>query len=447
MNKKNLLLIQPIFFNPKMDRNQGTLMPLGLAYVAAYTPSSWNVRIVDEQVEKLDFPEADLVGITTTTGSINRAYEIAKEYRKRGVKVILGGVHASLLPEEAAPYCDSVVSGDAEGIWEEVISDFEKGELKKLYEAPLNKLDNLKLPRRDLINRKYLLGSISTSRGCPFRCTFCSIHNFYKHTYRMRPIEEVISELKGLNSKVLFFTDGNLYGYNKEARERFITLCKRIIEEREHLKFKGWMAYASVNILDDEEALSIASKAGCTNLLIGFESINKESLKEMKKAVNISKLNDYRKLIDNSVKYNIMVTAEIIFGFDNDDKETIELTKEFIKQSSIDVLRLQLLQPLPGTETYKKLEDEDRLYLKNFPEDWLKFRDNFALGVNFKPMKLKSEELIGAVVEIGRDFYSLRNIFIKGIRVLFRYKSIFTFMYFVILAMKSRKMYKNYKVL
>ena len=444
--KKKLFLIHPRFEVRSFNRNAGTLIPLGLAYIAAYTPDHWEVEIHDEQEQDPILPDADLVGISTTTGSIMRAYEIARIYRERKIPVIMGGIHASTLPDEAIAHCDSVVIGDAEPVWETVIADFERGALQRKYVSPIPPLDNLRQPRRDLLKGKYLFGSISTSRGCPFRCTFCAIHNFYQHTYRMRPIEEVIAELKTMRQRLIFFTDGNLFGYTAPARERFVELCKRLVEERRRGSFHylGWMAYATVNILEDEEALTLAAQAGCISLLIGFESINENTLKEMKKGVNIKRLSQYRELIANARRHGILVTAELVLGFDNDTQETLELTRKFVREADIDVLRLQILQPLPGTEVFAKLAKEGRLYLSTFPQDWTKLWDQFFLGINFEMKSLDPYELIRMVTETGKEFYSVPAILKRGLRLMAIQRSPFAFLYYTSIAFKSRGMYKNY---
>ena len=211
----------------------------------------------------------------------------------------------------------------------------------------------------------------------------------------------MIAELKTIDSRVLFFTDGNMYGYHRTARNRFVELCKAMAEAkaRGEFRFKSWMAYATVNIVDDDEALEAAAAAGCKNLLVGFESVNPESLREMKKGPNIKRKDSYGELVRKAAGYGIMITAEMVLGFDSDTPETIELTKEFVAEADFDVLRIQILQPLPGTETFKKLEKENRLYLADFPADWDQIRDNFVLGVLFEPKQLDAFTLKKAVLD------------------------------------------------
>jgi radical SAM superfamily enzyme YgiQ (UPF0313 family) len=450
--KPKIVFIQPRFENKKLDRNYRTVYPLGLGYLAAYVPDHWDVEIIDEQVDKIDFDiDVDLVGITTTTLTANRAYEIAKEFRKRNVKVILGGVHASMCPEEAQQYCDSICIGDGEHVIGQIIKDFENNRLKKIYVGKLEPLKNLKFPRRDLFKKKYSFIPVSTSRGCPFNCSFCAIHKFYRGTYRKRDVEDVIEELKQLPKgyDIVFFTDGNAYGYSKEDIDRFKELCKRIYEERckGNLNFKYFMCYVSVNALDDIEALELASKAGCAVLLVGFESINPNSLKEMSKGINLKYgVESYNRLIRNAQKRNMMVLGELIVGNDSDDKETLDKTREFIKNADLDILRLHILQPFPGTRIFEKLRRERRLYLKNFPEDWKKLRDGFLVGVHFKPKHFNEKELQKWVKKVALEFYSLKNILARAWKT-FRYsKSLKAALTVIIMNIKSSKTYINLNV-
>lgn len=445
-NKPKLLLIQPTFFDIKIGRHTAILPPLRLAYVAAYTPEHWDIEILDEQIEVLPepYPHADLVGLTTTTGNINRAYEIAKYYREQGIKVILGGIHSSMVPEESSQYCDCLVIGDAETVWEQVISDFEQGQLKPRYDANEPALVNLRLPRRDLLSDQYLMGSISTSRGCPLRCTFCAIHNFYKRSYRLRPVEEIIEELKVIKEKMLFFSDGNLYGYNKAARDHFVQLVKRMTEERQKgsFQFDYWFGYVTVNMLEDEEALKFAAAAGCKTLLIGFESINPETLKEMKKASNIKRVHQYKDLIKNAIRHRIMVLAEIVLGFDNDDETTIKLTQDFLNNSGLDLFRIQMLQPLPGTETFTQLQQQKRLYINDFPKDWDILRKDFTYGIHFELKNLDPYWLKREIMSAGRHFYQLHKIIYRSLRSLLRYRNWGFSIYFF---NRSLELWRNYK--
>ena len=449
MSTRKLLLVQPRFGNEKLDRNKGTLPPLGLAYVAAYTPEPWQVEILDEHVERRPLEQADLVGISTTTLTINRAYEIADQYRAQGTPVVFGGIHASVLPDEALQHADAVVIGDAEPVWQSLLDDFDAGSLQQVYRSHPFDLRGLRAPRTELFSSKYMLFPVSASRGCPFNCEFCAINRFYEGKYRTRPADEVIEDILRVPQGNIFFTDGNIYGYNKPARENFMEICRLIIRERERdrLRFKHWMAYSSVNGLDDREALRLAARSGCRALAVGFESINEESLKEMGKAVNLKYgVERYKELVRNAHREGILVIAEIILGFDNDTEETVALTQDFVRESEIDILRLQLLQPLPGTRLYDKLAAEGRLLISDFPREWEKFRDSFVMGVHYELTHFEARRLQSLVKQIGTDFYSLPRVCRRMARILWLTRDPSLVALALVNSVNSRKTYVNFEL-
>ncbi|MBF0225456.1 MAG: B12-binding domain-containing radical SAM protein [Desulfobacterales bacterium] len=447
-----IALIQPLFTNKELDRNIKTIYPLGLGYLASYVPAHWNVKIIDEQIDAIDYNmDADIIGITTTTPTVNRAYEIAQEFRKHGKKVILGGVHVSVCPEEAKEFCDAVCIGDGEEAIGQIIADYENNSLKKEYIGSRKPLNNLLPPKRELFKQGYTFLPVSTSRGCPFHCHFCAINRFYDGTYRTREVEDVITELKQIPKeyKTIFFSDGNMYGYTPKDVERFKELCKRIYEEKEkgNIHMKYFMGYGSVNSLDDIEALDLAAKAGCVALFVGFESINPASLKDMNKTLNLKYgVDSYKRLVANAQKRKIMVVGEMIVGNDSDDMEVLKKTSEFLKTIDFNILRLQIVQPLPGTKLFEKLEKEGRLYLKDFPNDWLKINKDFVMGVHYKLNKLNAKELKTWVKETGMQFYSPFNIIMRGLKILMMTKSPRIGLMTIIMSFKSRKTYANYQI-
>lgn len=447
--QKKLVLIQPRFGNERLDRNKGTLPPLGLAYVASCTPGHWNVRIHDEHVEELPFEPADLVGISTTTLTVNRGYEIAERYRSMGKKVVFGGVHASMLPQEALRFGDCVVIGDAEPVWPALIQDFEAGRLEKTYRSHPFDLTGLCAPRTDLFNRKYMFYPVSASRGCPFNCEFCAINRFYEGKYRVRPAKEVLEDIKNVTGSYIFFTDGNIYGYNRMARENFLEICKLMIQERQKdgMSRKVWMAYSSLNGLTDEEALKRAAESGCRALFVGFESINEDALKEMGKAINLKYgVESYKPLIRNAHKNGILVIGEIIVGFDNDTRESLNATRKFIEESGMDMLRLQILQPIPGTRLYDKLEQEGRLTISDFPADWNRFTENFVMGVHYRLKNMSTEELQATVKQIGSSFYSPLRVFQRLLGAFAVTKDLSIPFLMLVNSYNSRKSYVNFRL-
>ena len=404
-----LTLVQPLFENRELDRNRRTLYPLGLGYLAAYCPPDWAVRVLDEQFEAVDFgAPTDLVGIGTTTLTVNRAYALAEGWRRRGVPVVLGGVHASLCPDEASRFADAVCVGDGEPVMARILADARAGALQRRYQAEPEDLAGLRAPRRDLFRRGYRFLPVSTSRGCPFDCAFCAIRSFYGGRYRQRPLDEVLRELQELppGHRVVFFTDGNLYGHSAADRQRFLDLCGGIAALRARLPFQRWTAYASLNALDDDEALDAAAGSGCLALFVGFESIHPASLAEFGKKLNLRiGAEAYPRLVRKAQARGLLVVGELIVGADADDAETLRATASFLREADFDLLRLQILQPLPGTRLFARLQDEGRLLLRDFPEDWRKLCEGFTMGVHFRTKGIEAEELRRWVRQTGLDWY------------------------------------------
>lgn len=422
---KTILFIQPKFSIPKLYQMKDAVYPLSFGYLTAYLPDHWRAEFVDEELETIDYDtDADLVGITTITLSINQAYRIASRFRAQGKTVIMGGVHASMCPDEALEFCDSVCIGDGEHIIGRMIDDFENNRLKPKYMGELKPISPMKSPRRDLYKSAYRFVPVDTSRGCPFNCDFCAINAFYRNVYRQREVEDIINELKALppKDKLIYFTDGNMYGYTPGEVERFKTLCKRIIEEKKKktIHFKYFLCFASVNALADVEALDLASEAGCRNMLIGFESINPDSLKEMNKTLNLKQFppHTYARLVENARERKIIITAEMVFGNDGDTEDVLKQTEEYLKDASFDILRLYIAQPFPGTKFFKKMEKEGRMLLSNFPDDWDKTREKFVAGVHFKMKNLTEEQLQQWIKRVGLRFFAPHRIMLRSLRFL-----------------------------
>ena len=444
-----LTLIQPLFENADLDRNQRTLYPLGLGYLAAYAPEGWRVRLVDEQFEPVDLDApTDLVGISTTTMTINRAYEIADAFRERGVPVVMGGIHVSVRPDEALEHCDGVCIGDGEPVMEQILRDAEAGRLQRRYQAEHGELAGLKPPRRDIFPAGYAFLPVSTSRGCPFDCAFCAIHTFYGGRYRQRPVAEVLQELENLprGHRVVFFSDGNLYGYSEADRARFMELCRGIAALREagRLPFARWTAYGSVNALDDTEALELAARAGCLALFVGFESINPASLAEMGKKLNLRfGVESYERLVRNAQERGILVVGEIVVGADADTADVLADTAAFLERIDFDLLRLQILQPLPGTRLFERLEAEGRLHLNDFPADWIRLCEGFTMGVHFDTLGTSATDLQHWVRRTGLAFYRPRRIARRVARVLRLTHSPSLAATVAVMNAKSRRTYAN----
>ncbi len=402
----NLLLIAPAVVDEKKRGMQGKvfqLPPFSLAAVASATPSHINVRIIDEAIEEIDYEfPADLVGITVLTRFAPHAYEIADKYRSRGVKVVLGGLHPSALPEEAGQHADSVVIGEAEGVWEKLLSDFEKNDLKPFYKNnDFPDLRILKSPRRDLFKKsKYLFtGMVQTTRGCPFDCNFCSVTKFFGGRFRTRPVECVIKEIRSLKTKFIGFSDDNIFGNRIYARKLFSAL-----------KYEGiiWMAQSSVNIADDPELLHLAARSGCKGLFIGLESVDQESLIQMHKG--FLKPEKFRDSIARLHDEGIGVLGAFVLGNDNEDTSIFKRTLDFAKKVKLDLAQFSVLTPYPGTALFNRLFKEKRIF--NF--DWAKYDAGNAV---FKPLKMSAEKLKEEVDKLWREFYRFDEVLFRLLKL------------------------------
>jgi radical SAM superfamily enzyme YgiQ (UPF0313 family) len=400
---KKLLLINPV------GRRSGYLMsrfstfsPLGLAYVAAVTPQDWDIKIADENFEIFDMEPADLVAITAFTSNVNRAYEIAKMYQEQGTKVVMGGIHASMLPDEVMQYADAVVIGEVEGIWREVLKDFSANQLKSKYVGPRVDLENYNiLPRRDLLSPKYLWQSVQTSRGCPFNCRFCSVSRYLGKAYRCRTAEDVLKELSAIDSAYIAFLDDNLIGYNPESIKRAKQIFQGMIDQ--NLQKKWWMQ-TSINAAENEDVIELAAKSGCMFVFLGFEAISLTSLEEMKKGINVKTgVDNYKRVIDTFHKYGIGVFGAFIIGNDFETKEYYKALADYLVNSGIDMFQISILTPLPGTEMMDEIVTCDGLLYKDFPKDWDKYRFSHVVH---KTQGVDLETIYNADNFIKRKLYS-----------------------------------------
>lgn len=420
MKRKTLLLINPAnplrpgFHINRATRNQ----PLSLGIIAALTPDSWKIKIIDENFRPFRYYEADLVGITAFTSTAPRAYELAAIYRKKGVKTIMGGIHASMVPDETLDYVDCVVVGEAEPIWTQVIADFEAGQLRKKYISAITREIHQPKPRRDLFHPGYVSAGIQTTRGCPMNCTFCSVSSFNGRHYRFRPIEEVLDELEEIPQKVVFFIDDNIIGQSRESKERARQLFEGII--RRGIK-KWWISQSSINFADDPELLKLAYRSGCRMIFLGIEAETPEQLAEANKKLNLSRGgSQYAEMIRKIQKSGIGVIAGLIFGWDSDTPETIRQRGNFALKCGADSFQISILTPLPGTELFQKIVKDNRLLFNSFPGDWERY-DYFETTIQHP--NLKPETLNQLVFNEKRRIFSWFQIICSVVRTLWRTKS------------------------
>ena len=391
-----LELIAPATQENTRKRNKALVPPLGLAIVAALTPPEVEVSLTDENVTVIDFhKETDLVGITALTVTARRAYEIADTFRARGVKVILGGIHPSVMPEEASEHADTVVIGEAEGIWSDLIEDFKANKLQRVYrqrERP--SLVGLPTPRRDLFvqGAYYARHTVSTTRGCPYSCSFCSVTSFFGHTYRCRPVKEILKEIEPFNErKLIAFVDDNIVGNPKFAKELFRALVPYKIK---------WLAQASVTIARDDELLKLAAASGCIDLLIGFESLSPANLAAVGKRINV--VDEYEDVIRKVHSHGIAIHGFFIFGLDEDDEDVFKRTVRFAQKMRLESAQFDLLTPYPGTALCESLDKAGRIVTK----DWSQYGYNLV----FEPKQLSREMLQKGHRWAWREFYSVPSI-------------------------------------
>lgn len=384
--------------------DKGLLAPLGLMYLAAHTPEGVDVRIIDESVGPIDFSDVpDLVGVSCMTATAPRAYDIADRYRALGATVVMGGIHASMLPEEALAHADAVVTGEAEEIWPRVVADAEAGRLQPIYhQEEFEDFNRPLMPRRDLIetNRYWSANSVQTSRGCPHHCNFCSVTEFNGRRIRMRDTDSVLAEVEELSrgnlmrKKVVPFIDDNIAAHPSRAKELFKALIPMKIL---------WGSQASITIAGDEELVALAAESGCRFLFIGLETLSPGSLAEMGKRQN--KVEKYDEALALLKKYKIPVMGAFVFGFDGDDDSTFAETLQFAIKNKIQVAQFANLTPYPGTRLYKQLLEENRLHDKTF---WLD--SSWDSHVVYQPMKMGPQQLFDNTHQLHRDFYSYRSI-------------------------------------
>jgi radical SAM superfamily enzyme YgiQ (UPF0313 family) len=399
-----LLLINPSNMHKGLGNIRATAWPpLNLPYLAAVTPNHYHIEVLDENIEPFEFREADIVGITAYTASVYRAYQIAQIYRKHGIPTVMGGIHVSMMPEEAANYCDAVVIGEAESIWPKVLEDFEAGKLQKQYKGTWTNLENLPLPRRDILrNPYYQWGSIQTSRGCPMNCTFCSVTAFNGRRFRRRPLDAVIEELEQIPQNKVMITDDNIIGFGKEDLEWTRVFFSRILEKG--IK-KIFFAQSSILLGEDPELIRLASKAGLKIVFIGMESINPKALKSYKKSINLNRLQQdrYLELVNRIRKGGIAFLGAFVLGSDEDNRSSFHQTLNFINSSHIDVLQITKPTPLPGTQLWETLQKKNRILNQDFPKAW----DDYRLTkMVFKPAQISIEEVYMGFTYLRKTYYS-----------------------------------------
>lgn len=376
---------------------RGLFPPLSLAMVAALTPDDWEIEVIDENVQHHDIDgSVDLVGMTAITAVAPRAYEIARQYREQGVRVVMGGMHASALPEEALQHVDAVVVGEAESVWDSLLEDARKGKLRGIYQSEERPcLKGLPSPRIDLFDpKRYMTVNLAqTSRGCPNNCSFCSVTQFFGKTYRTRPIDDVLEEVSQMKRrKTVLFVDDNIVGHTRHAKALFRELAS--------MKIK-WFGQSSLQIAQDDDLLDLAADSGCIGLFIGFESLVAKNLRRVGKGV-VNRVEGFLDSINRIHDRGIGIEGAFIFGMDDDDPSVFERTVRFAEKSKLALAQFGILTPFPGTPLYDRMQSEDRIIVS----DWSKYTISNVVSA---PANLSRAALEEGFNWAYKEFYSYRS--------------------------------------
>lgn len=386
--------------------DEGRMEPLTLGVLAGLTPNHIEVKMYDDRMESVPFDEkTDLAVITVETFTAKRAYQIAQEYKKRDVKVLMGGVHPTLTPEEVSQYADVVVTGDAEYIWNDIMNDLEKGTLKNFYAGIFGEPQRDTMPRRDIYKGKgYLPFSLMQfSRGCKYGCEFCASSVFFKKNQYCRKIESVVNEIKSQKLKMVFFVDDNIISNKELAKELFRALIP--------LKIK-WFSQASIDMTEDLELMELMMRSGCLGNVIGFESLNEKNLISVGKNQNVNESTHFKKQIDIMKDYHMQNWAAFTLGYEYDTLDSIKRTCDFAIKNKFAFAAFNILMPYPNTKFYEIMEKENRLL---YDGKWWLHDDYRFNNASFIPKSMTAQELTDAAFEARKAFNSPSSIFKRSL--------------------------------
>ncbi len=384
--------------------DEGRMEPLQLGVLAALTPPDVELALVDDRMESIPFDEpTDLAAITVETFTARRAYEIGREYRRRGVPVIMGGMHPTLAPQEVAEHADSVYTGDAEFLWHQALDDCRRGRLQPRYRADVGTPQPGTLTRRDLFRGKgYLpISLLQYSRGCRYGCTFCAISAYFNKTQYRRRVREVVEEIESQDRRLLFFVDDNILSHREAAK----ILCRELIPLRIR-----WVSQASIDMTEDRELMDLMVRSGCLGHVVGFESLGEENLRSVRKTPSLKGLGsggDYAEPLRIIRDYGLQLWAAFTLGYDHDTPESIQRTVEFAVESKFCFAAFNILMPYPGTPLYENLRREGRLLYDG--RWWLHpdYRFNHAA---FRPGRMSPEALTEACFAARKRFNGFGSI-------------------------------------
>ena len=417
--------------------DEGRMEPLQLGVIAALTPPDVEIALYDDRMEAIPYDEAtDLAAITVETFTARRAYEIGAEFRRRGVSVILGGMHPTLLPEEAAQHADSVYVGDAEALWHQVIADAKQRRLRPIYQATAGAPHPGVLPRRDIFRGKGYLPILLTQfgRGCRFDCNFCATSVYFNKTQFRRDVNEVVREIEAQERRVIFFVDDNLLSDFEAAKTLFRALIPLNVR---------WVSQASLDMTQDRELMRLMMQSGCLGYVIGFESISPDNLQAMRKRPNLADgFDGYKAQLAILRDFGVQIWAAFTLGHDGDTVESIERTVEFAIESKFAFAAFNVLTPYPNTPLYRQLQVEGRLL---FDGKWWMHPDFRFNHATFLPKQMTPEELTEAGFRARERFNSPLSILKRACDLKTNMRSLFRLVTFLRYAPLFRKeVYKKH---
>ncbi|MDP6942593.1 MAG: radical SAM protein [Myxococcota bacterium] len=382
-----------------------SLLDLGLVTVAACTPAHVTIELVDEYVEPIPYgtTDADLVALSAKTSCVIHAYEVAKGFRDRGIPVVLGGIHASLRPEEALEHVDFVVTGEAETTWPTFVAAFEKGEAPRvMHSEGFPPMEQIPVPAwRHMPSEAYLFHQIQTTRGCPFMCRFCSVPDISGNAFRFKPVERVVAEIRALPSagkmkdrmKALYFVDDNFISRVRYTKE----LLTALVPLYQSGELGEWSAETTLNVAHDAELVQLFADAGCSTLIIGFESIHEETLLSMDKKVNFCL--SYQEAIERIHRTGMSIVGNFIVGFDTDQLSVFKDILDFIDQNTILYPFFSILTPMPGTALHDEFLADERLD----HTDWARYDTRHVV---YDPRHMSRDQLMDGYVWLYEQAYA-----------------------------------------